>query len=81
MGANEGFLSEVGEYREGDSDYSKRTLILRLMGNERDVWEKNFEELKVILGESVHRSDHPAMQKLNPFLTFMIVIFPSESSS
>lgn len=75
-GAEGGILTELGE-KEHDP-VAVRSLILRLSAEifpTRPIPLTQDESLK-LSGERIFRSDHPGMQKLNPRVYEMIVLFP-----
>jgi len=75
-GAESGILAELGK-KEHDP-LTVRSLILRLSEEIFSTGSVSItrEEFREITGERILRSDHPVMQKLNPRVDEMIVVFP-----
>jgi tetratricopeptide (TPR) repeat protein len=75
-GAEGGILTELGE--KGHDSTAVRTLILRLSEKlfAKELSLLTQDEYLKLTGERIFRSDHPDMQKLNPRVYEMIVMFP-----
>jgi|GEM_PF-901185 len=75
-GAEGGILTELGEKEHGS--VSVRSLILRLSDEifQTRTVSLTQDEFREITGERILCSDHPVMQKLNPRVYEMIVLFP-----
>ena len=75
-GAEGGILAELGEKEHGS--VAVRSLILRLSAQIFPTGPilLTQDEYMKLTGERIFRSDHPGMQKLNPQVYEMIVLFP-----
>jgi hypothetical protein len=61
---------------EGAADIKGRTLLVRLDPSEADIKKISSDEFHTVLGDGILRFDNAVIQKLNPRVYEIVVVFP-----